>query len=202
MSKQSITNFVNEIPVKKEKRGTITLYNLIKKNCPDTISAINIKLNGHKKYLKHKNDWYIICINYLTKNGIFQTEKTDVGTFHNVTENYLDYFKIPKSTVFSETNFPQHLILFKDTSQEFLKKTNLIDKEGNEYFAEKKEDKDFKISQKKEKIIKIAANFLMIWSILQFGIMISKYGYQEILPMILNSILFAISLLLIVKDKK
>ena len=42
----------------------------------------------------------------------------------------------------------------------------------------------------------------MIWSILQFGIMISKYGYQEILPMILNSILFAISLLLIVKDKK
>lgn len=200
---KKITEFVNEIPEEKGNRKTISLYKLIKTNCPQTIRSINKRLNGKSiiNKLKHNKNWYIVIINYLTKNEILRTEKTDIGTFHNVTEDYIEYFNVPKSTVFSQNNFPTHLMLYKDSVETFLKETGLKNKEGKEYFEEEKKEDEIKINKKIQKYLKILAFSLLSWSLLQFGIMTAKYGYNNMIPIIINSILFAISLILIINDK-
>lgn len=200
----NFTDFIETIPEEKGVRKTISLYKLIQQNCPETIKTINKRINGKSliNRIKKNKNWYIIIINYLTMNDILRTEKTDIGTFHNVTEKYIKYFKVPKSTVFGLVNFPQHLNLYKDSAEEFLISVKLKTKEGEEYFKDNKKNEDIKVSKKFKKYLHIFAYALLMWSLLQYGIMIAKYGYIEMIPMIINSILFSISVVLLTKDKE
>ena len=200
----NFTDFIQTVPEEKGNRKTISLYKLIYQNCPETIKTINKRINGKSlinKIKKNKN-WYIIIINYLTVNDILRTEKTEIGTFHNVTEKYIKYFNVPKSTVFAQVNFLQHLNLYKDTAEEFLVAVKLKTKEGEEYFKTPKKDESIKVPKKLKKILHISAYALLCWSLLQYGIMIPKYGYLNMLPMIINSILFSISVVLLIQDKE
>lgn len=200
----NLTDFINNIPEEKGNRKTISLYKLIKTSCPETIKTINKRINGKSliTMLKKSKNWYIIIINYLTVNDILRTEKTDIGTFHNVTEKYMKYFNVPKSTVFSQINFPQHLNLYKDTAEDFLSAVKLKTKDGKEIFETEKKDQYITVSKRLKIGLRYLAYGLLVWSLLQFGILVANYGYKQMLPMLLNSILFSISVVLLIKDKE
>ena len=198
---KNIKEFVEHLPEKKDSNKIISLYTLIKKECPNTIKHLNKKIYGTTSVFKKedKEKWYTSFINYLTKKEVLETERSEEGTYHNVTDEYTKYFLVPKSTIYSLDNKKQHLTLYKQQSKEFLEKVGILDKEGNE-FIKSESKKIFKFSDKHKKWIKIISIIVLSWTVLQHILMISKYGLDNMISITLNFILFVISLLLIIQE--
>lgn len=198
----NIIDFLKDIPDKYDANKTISLYNLIKQNCPLTVKNLNIKIYGQHLYLFKSNNepkWYTQILNYLVQTGILSTEKNKDSVYHNVNEKYVKYFLIPKSTCFSLSNCDKHLLLYKEASQEFLIKAGLLDKKGQEFFTETKTESKNILSEKNKKYLNYLFVFLLFWSIIQFIILISKFGINNMIPIFLNCILFTVSIILITK---
>lgn len=196
----TIKEYIDDLPEKLNSNKTISLYELIKKSCPGTIRILNTKIYGQNAaFIPFKEEkWYTSIINYLVKKQILETEKTDIGTFHNVSENYTKYFLVPKSTVYSLNNKKKHLMLYAQTSHEFLKATGLYTKENKEFLYNIKKENNF-FDEKTKKIIKIITIFVCAYTILQYLILFSKYGFQNMIPITLNSLIFTITMLILVK---
>ena len=196
---KNIGEYINEIPQKLDSSKNISLYNLIKINCPCTIKTINQKLYGKQNKIDSESKWYTSVINYLVKKEILTTERSELGTFHNVKDSYQKYFIVPKSTLFSLENKKRHLLLYKQTAAEFLKAAELLNIEGKEYLAPAKNKKVFDFSEKTIRILKKLSLVMIIWAFIQFILLISKYGLINMIPMLLNSLLLAIGLVLYTK---
>lgn len=198
MEKDNIAKYINDLPEKLDQKKSISLFKAIKLYCPNTIKLLNKKIEN-KNIISHRK-WYTAVINYLVKKEILTTEKTDLGTFHNVEESYIKYFIIPKSPVYSLNNADNHLILYKQTIKEFLIEAGLLNQEGKE-IIEKPQKDNFEIKQKEKKVIKIISIILLIYTILQFIILITKYGFKQYIPLLMNTILLIIAILGLIKEK-
>lgn len=203
--KETIAGFIKEIPVKLDAKDQVSLYNIIKKKCPDTIRILNEKYEGKKKlFIKRENrtKWYTSIINYLTKSGILEMNSEDSGTIHIVTDDYTKYFTYATSKIYSKENFSQHLMLYRQTAIEFLQKAGILDSSGNEIMQEKPLKKGKGIFSKYEKQIKWIMNVVLFLSIVNFILMVSKYGIKQITPFLSNTCLFTLSCIIICGNEK
>ena len=89
-----------------------------------------------------------------------------------------------------------HFELKQETIIEFLIKAELLTKDKKEIFSNNVTKEKNSKYQKLNKVISIV---LFTWSILQFVLLIPKYGYINIIPFFLNSIVFTISIILFLK---
>lgn len=199
---KNFNKYIETLPDKLDSKKVISLYQLIKKYCPVTISKINNKIYGKSYFSFRKKEpkWYTVIINYLIKEGILEEEKNNIGSFQNVSEDFQKYFLVPKSTVFSLDNKYKHLLLYKQTGKKFLTESDILDENGNERvkkIQEKKDEHFFNLSKKQKKIAMIFSGSILFYTLLQFIIMISKFGFSNMLPFFTNGILFTIAILVI-----
>lgn len=182
------------IQKKLDINKTISLRNLIKNNCKTQNKSIKNKLKDKKFSFKDNEKWYAVALNYLIEKGILETERLNNGdTFHNVTYEYQKYFTVPKSTRYSPSNNKNHLILYKETSKEFLEISGLIPKQKKEPQKIKKENI---INEKNRLYFRIAAGLLLGLSLFNWIRLISMYGFSNLIPMFLNCIMLLIATLI------
>lgn len=200
---KNYNDFLATVPEKLDINKTISLYELVKKYCPKTIEKTNIKLYGKNRSFLAKfkePKWYTSILNYLVTKEVLITEKEDNGTIYQVKADYSKYFVHPVSTVYFLQNKKQHLILYKETSEKFLKETGLLTKEGKEPYEEKKEKKNNFSPAALKKIKWLSIGFL-IYSSIQFFLLSSKIGGQNTLEVLANTVLFTIGILLLSSNK-
>lgn len=195
----SLENFLEkEVKIQKQNNKTISLYQAIKKYCPNTIKKIKIKIHGKTIFTNETstNNWYLVILNYLTKKEIINFDKRDNGTFHEANHEYTKYFNKTQSSLYNYDNLKNHFELKQETIIEFLIKAELLTKDKKEIFSNNVTKEKNSKYQKLNKVISIV---LFTWSILQFVLLIPKYGYINIIPFFLNSIVFTISIILFLK---
>lgn len=203
--KENIAGFIKEIPVKLDAKNQVSLYNILKKKCPDTIRILNEKYEGKKKLFiskENRNKWYTYIINYLTKSDILEMETDDNGTIHIVTEDYTKYFTYATSKIYSKENFNQHLMLYNQTAVEFLEKAGILDSSGNEIMQDKSKKKGKGFFSKYSKQINWLMNAIFFLTIVHFVIMAAKYGIKQMTPFLSNTCLFTISCIIICTNEK
>lgn len=196
--KNNMESFLNEFNETLDSNKQISLYKLLKKNCPNTIRSLEKKINGKKSILllDKENKWYTAVINYLTKEEILEADRQDNGTtLHNVSEDFKKYFVHPVSTVYAPKNCKNHLILYSQIASDFLIKSGIVNSDGNEFVQEKKKNKKNTFISKNAKIIKIIFSVIMFVTIVNYILMISKYGINLMTPFLCNTCLFALSIL-------
>lgn len=201
--KDNISNFINEIPVKLDANEQISLYNLLKKKCPQTIKLVTDRIEGKKKNLfsktknENKDRWYTYVVNYLTKSNVLCLDKDNNNSKHLVEDEWEKYFVYPASNIYSLENLSNHLILYRQTAIEFLKKTGILDENGNEIISEKPKKGSKNIFSKYAKQIKIVMNIIFFLTIINFILMISKYGLKDITPFLSNTCLFTFAAIML-----
>ena len=129
-------------------------------------------------------------------------DSEDSGTIHIVTDDYTKYFTYATSKIYSKENFSQHLMLYRQTAIEFLQKAGILDSSGNEIMQEKTLKKGKGIFSKYEKQIKWIMNVVLFLSIVNFILMVSKYGIKQITPFLSNTCLFTLSCIIICSNEK
>lgn len=198
----NIEDFVKEFQTKKDSNKTISLYDAIKKYCPETIKTLNYKIYGKKFTFKkfYENKWYTSIVNYLLKMNVFETDKKEEGTYHLVTEDYTNFFLNPVSTVFNPSNHKKHLILYKESIKEFLIAVKIIDKNEKELLKKEEKKEKLKLDKKKQKIVNSIGLIFLIYSIIQFFTFTAKFDLHNLIILVSNSLLFTIACLLLVKE--
>lgn len=203
--KNTIEDFLKEIPDKLDSNKTISLYDLMLHKCPLTIKQLNKKIND-KKFLhgEEKQKWYTLVLNYLVKENILEGEKTENGTIHKVNEDWKKYFLVGESTVFSLSNASKHLILYSQIAKDFLIASGFLNKEGKELFAPEKEKKSKgqNLLKKYAKPLNYLATIVLFVTFANFVLMVSRYGIKEITPFLSNTCLFTLSSIIICTGEK
>lgn len=198
-NKNSIKDYLNEFEETLDSNRQISLYKMLKKKCPLTIRSLEKKINGKHNilFLDRENKWYTAVINYLVKNDILEAERQENGTtLHNVSEEYKKYFVHPVSTVYAPKNCTNHLILYSQIAGDFLVKSGLVNADGNEFVQDKKKPKKNTFVSKHSKLIKIIFSIIMFVTIVNYILMVSKYGINQMTPFLCNTCLFALSILI------
>ena len=202
---KKIDSFVKDIEGPLDARKAISLFKLMKKKCPDTIRRITEKLNGKKFFYipDKKNKWYTWLLNYLVKQNILSLETRDDGSIHRVDDAYIKYFTTETSTIYSEKNCQEHIKLWSENALEFLEKAGIIDSNGNEIMKLKKKKNGNTFFSKYEKQIKWIMNIILFGTVVNFVLMVSKYGLKDITPFLSNTCLFTMAcIVLSTNDKK
>lgn len=198
-NKNTFEKFVNDYKETLDANKQISLYNLLLKKCPNSIKKLNKKIYGPKyiPFLDKEKKWYTVFINYLTINNILEVDRRENGTYHNVTDDYKDYFIHSVSTVFAPKNHENHLILYSQTADDFLSKSGILNSDGSE-FVKGPENKNKKNSffAKYSKQINIASSILMFITVANYIFMISNYGLHLMTPFLSNTCLFTLSVIL------
>lgn len=198
-NKNSIKDYLNEFEETLDSNRQISLYKMLKKKCPLTIRSLEKKINGKHNilFLDRENKWYTAVINYLVKNDILEAERQENGTtLHNVSEEYKKYFVHPVSTVYAPKNCSNHLILYSQIAGDFLVKSGLVSADGSEFVQDKKKPKKNTFVSKHSKLIKIIFSIIMFVTIVNYILMVSKYGINQMTPFLCNTCLFALSILI------
>lgn len=198
-NKNSIKDYLNEFEETLDSNRQISLYRMLKKKCPLTIRSLEKKINGKHNilFLDRENKWYTAVINYLVKNDILEAERQENGTtLHNVSEEYKKYFVHPVSTVYAPKNCSNHLILYSQIAGDFLVKSGLVNADGNEFVQDKKKPKKNTFVSKHSKLIKIIFSIIMFVTIVNYILMVSKYGINQMTPFLCNTCLFTLSILI------
>lgn len=194
--------YFETLPKKLDSTKNISLYSLMKKYCPQTVRKISARIYGTKRPIDVDNKWYAALLNYLVKKEILEPNVENNRTFHEVIDDdYKMFFTHPTSTAYTTANCKNHLILYKDTSKAFLIKAGIIDKDGNEILGEKKKDNDKNFLKKYSKQIRWISWILFVFTLINFVLMISKYGLIMITPFLTNTCLFSLSLIFITDNK-
>jgi len=195
---ETILNFIEkETKPIREINKTIYLYTALKKYCPKTIKKIKNKINGKNIFIKETegNNWYLVILNYLTKKGIIEYDKRDNGVYHQATYDYTKYFEKTQSSLYNIKTLKTHFELKKNTIQDFFEKAGLLDKNYKEFVLDNKKEKT-KLDAKTKKTLKILSIFLISWSLIQFIMQTTKFGYYNMLPIFLNTILFTLGFII------
>lgn len=197
-NKPTIESFVNDFNVTLDSNKQISLYDLLRKKCPNTIKNLEEKINGKHFIPKSdkENKWYTAVINYLTMENFLETEKDENGTYHNVSENYKKYFIHSTSSLYAPKNCKNHLMLYKQTANEFLIKSGILNKDGTEFIKGKQPKNKLTFINKYSKLIKFIFSVILFISIVNYVLMVSKYGITVMTPFLCNTCLFSISILI------
>ena len=201
----NIKDYYESIKPPPDSSRKVSLYRLMRTRCPHTIRKLDRKVSGDKASAdKSGKNWYVSVLNYLVTKKVFTTEEIDKLKYHVVAENFRKYFPNERSQAYSEKNQPEHVMLYKETAEAFLKKTGLLTESGHELFDEERNKapelgKDIlDINPKARKAIRIVCGFILLWSIFQYFALIPKMGFADARDIFLNSLLFGFSLLMIV----
>lgn len=197
---KNINDFLGAMPDKLDINKTISLYELVKENCPNTIKRINEKLYGKKTPLllaMKEPKWYTSILNYLITKDILITEKTENGTTYNVTEEWTRYFVHPTSTVYFLQNRTKHLVLYEETAKDFLKAAGLVGKDGKETKEEKKEEFKNVFSKKTLKLIRTAGLLMLAFTLIKLILLASRLGIQTMAEISATMLTFTIGCLLL-----
>ena len=200
--------YIDSIPVILNTKKKISLYKAMKTCCPYTVKVLNKRVLGENKKIipsrEDRNKWYVAFLNFLQKKEILEKEvQNENTTIHNVNQEWQKYFVVKSSTTFSQQNIKEHLFLYEENYKEFFTKIQLLDKNGKEILNTKEKNNaktiSEKLSDKHKKIINAAGFSLLAWTIIDYILLISKYGLNNLIEIIVNCFLFTLAIIIITK---
>lgn len=188
-----INNYIENLPIKYNINKKISLYNSIKKINPELICKLNKKLYVKSNIIKELKEkkWYNSIIDYLIEIEIIKKEINENNEiYHKINDDYKKYFINSESSIYFTENYKEHLMLYKEAAKEFLTKTNLLEQKNKKEITKKELPDNIK------RVVHYIGGGFIILSMGLYLNFFSKFGINDGIIIVANSIMFIIGVLL------